>query len=199
MLFHGGGPPPTGVTTFTHGIIYYCARYESLPHAVATVRRTDLFRIVGHCYRVFFSFRHYVLSTSNIGHRSTSCQKRYSSSSVVAILVYYRRHSRKSLQFHRGCFFPYRNHLTHACRFEPRRSVKDGTRTHQHARVREALSYFIEHVARVCPLSRGQAIGIPRVSTRRSDIVGWRDLERERRSIAFSRVTRPLEACCDVS
>lgn len=75
--------------------------------------------------------------------------------------------------------------------------MKDGTRTHQHARVHEALSYFIEHVARVCPLSRGQAIGIPRVSTRRSDIVGWRDLERERRSIAFSRVTIPLEACCD--
>lgn len=46
MLFHGGGPPPTGVTTFTHGIIYYCARYESLPHAVATVRRTDRCRFV---------------------------------------------------------------------------------------------------------------------------------------------------------
>ena len=48
----------------------------------------------------------------------------------------------------------------------------------------------------VRPLSRGRAIGIPRVSTRRPDIVGWRDLERERRSIAFSRVTRDLlEAC----
>ena len=94
MLFHGGGPPPTGVTTFTHGIIYYCARYESLPHAVATVRRTDLFRIVAHCYRVFFSVSYYVLSTSSIGHRSTSYQKRYSSSIIVAIVVYYRRDRR---------------------------------------------------------------------------------------------------------
>ena len=57
------------------------------------------------------------------------------------------------------------------------------------------LSLSLSSTSRVCPLSRGRAIGIPRVSTRRPDIVGWRDLERERRSIAFSRVTRPLEAC----
>lgn len=57
MLFHRRGPPPTGVTTFTHGIIYYCARYESLPHAVATGRRTDrLSRIVvGFVIVVFFA------------------------------------------------------------------------------------------------------------------------------------------------
>ena len=72
-----------------------------------------------------------------------------------------------------------------------------------------SLSFFLsfsfplsasKHVSRLAcvvrPLSRGRAIGIPRVSTRRPDIVGWRDLERERRSIAFSRVTRDLlEAC----
>lgn len=49
MLFHHGGgtsttTPPTGcdgVTAFTHSIIYYCARYESAPHAVPAARRTD--------------------------------------------------------------------------------------------------------------------------------------------------------------
>lgn len=42
--------------------------------------------------------------------------------------------------------------------------------------------------------SRGRrAIGIPRVSARRPDIVGWRDLERERQSIDFSRASEDRE------
>lgn len=150
MLFHGGGPPPTGVTTFTHGIIYYCARYESLPHAVATVRRTDLSRIVTVHLR--------------------NCLRNRRVAFGVSIVYDY-----------------------HRIEVEEEKVRRNG-RPSKESQL-ELLSLSLSSTSRVCPLSRGRAIGIPRVSTRRPDIVGWRDLERERRSIAFSRVTRPLEAC----
>lgn len=166
MLFHRRGPPPTGVTTFTHGIIYYCARYESLPHAVATGRRTDrLSRIVvGFVIVVFFAIIYPSTSRWLSSPYSVIIVTRSKSAVtiiVVAVVVASIVAKVVAIPRVRLSETPYR-------RSSNRTTVEEGRwleRAHRHRALSLSLFFFIEHVARVSPVSRTSNWNSSRVHT----------------------------------